>query len=194
VVPSSFAGSARKDDGTRMCFGIKKAKLELKQQKQDVDMKQTLTGVKDEVNALNETHKEMLNMMKTSVKKQDDMEILKLLKIKYKAIRSIDKVQANALKVKIAEKSDDILKYYIADNNLNAHDKENTIIQTIETPLATKYGENMINSIAINIESCAVTDENRDPNVLIDNVFNTTELIGTKKRLLDLSSYHNVVE
>jgi hypothetical protein len=123
-VPSSFAGSAKKSDGTRSQYGIKKTKLELKKQSRDVDVMIKINGVKNEVQALNATHQQMLCMMQSSMKKQDDLEILKLLKIKYKAIRSIDKVKANAIKILIAQKTDDILQNYEDDN------KQNNIFKT----------------------------------------------------------------
>jgi hypothetical protein len=75
-----------------------------------------INGVKNEVQALNATHQQMLCMMQSSMKKQDDLEILKLLKIKYKAIRSIDRVKANAVKIMISQKTDDILQHYEDEN------------------------------------------------------------------------------
>jgi hypothetical protein len=115
-VPSSFAGSAKKSDGTRSSYGIKKSKIELKKQNRDVDVVTKINGVKNEVQALNATHQQMLCMMQSSMKKQDDLEILKLLKVKYKAIRSIDRVKANAVKILISQKTDDILQHYEDDN------------------------------------------------------------------------------
>jgi hypothetical protein len=124
----------------------------MKQQKQDEVMKNNITSIKDEVSALNATHQQMLILMKTSMKKQEDLEILKLLKTKYKAIHSIDKDEANALKIRIAKKSDDILNYIInKDNN------DITINDTIITPVVMKNGadnifhvdDNMIDDVHI---------------------------------------------
>jgi hypothetical protein len=155
----SFASSAKKGDATRSCYGIKKAKLDLKNQHRDAEALKNLNNVKNEVNALNATHQEMLAMMKSSMKKQEDMEILKLLKIKYKAIRNVDKDQADLLKIKISKKTDDILKYYENDDNENNSD----------TPLLTKgivYNDDNILSIIPNNITTPIIKKNDNVNIV----------------------------